>query len=141
MDYRRIELVCGALGGVLGFVVLGLVLFAPLNMICSAGTEPSIRGGCVRMSGVQSQGLANLWLPVLLFAVPFFGVILFAVWRSRSRSMTSLVVLWVCAVAVSVLSVLALTSIGVYFIPADLLSLAAAIVGTVAAQRRVPAQV
>lgn len=77
---------------------------------------------------------------VLLFAAPLFGIILFAVWHSRTRSLASLVFLWVCAVMVCVLSVLALTSIGVYFLPADLLALVAAIAGFVAAQRRVPAQ-
>jgi hypothetical protein len=141
MDYRRIEMVSGILSGVLGFIVLGLALVAPLSMICSAGAEPSIRGGCVRINAIQSQGLTNLWVPVLAFAVPFSGIILFGVWHSRTRSLASLVALWVCAVAVSVLSVLALTSIGVYFIPADLLGLAAAIIGAMAAQRRVPAQV
>jgi hypothetical protein len=141
MALRRIELVCGVVGGLLGFVVLGLALFAPLNMICSTGTEPSIGGSCVRMNGIQSQGLTDLWLPVLLFAVPLFGIILFAVWHSRDRSMPVLLPLWVCTVMTCVLSVLARTSIGLYFVPADLLALAAAIMGFVATLKRSPAHV
>jgi hypothetical protein len=141
MIWRRIELVCGVIGGVLGFAVLGLALFAPLNMICSAGTGPEVRGGCVFMSAIQSQGLANLWLPVALFAVPLLGIILFVVWHSRTPILPVLVPLWVCTVMVCVVSVLARTSVGIYFVPADVLALAAAITGSIAGQQGTPARV
>jgi hypothetical protein len=141
MVWRRIELTCGVLGGALGFAVLGLALFAPLNMICSSGTGPRVRGGCDFMSAIQSQGLANLWLPVALFAVPLLGIILFVIWHSRTQSLPVLVPLWVCTLMVCVVSVLSRTSIGVYFVPADVLALAGVITGSIAGQRGIPARV
>jgi hypothetical protein len=138
MHWQRIELVCGVLGGALGFAVLGLALFAPLNMICGAGTGPRVRGGCVFMSSIQSEGLANLWLPVALFAVPLLGIILFVIWHSRTPTLPVLVPLWVCTLMVCVVSVLARTSIGTYFVPADVLALAAVITGSIAGQGAFP---
>jgi hypothetical protein len=140
MHWQRIELTCGVLGGALGFAVLGLAVFAPLNMICSAGTG-SIQGGCVKESAIQSQGLANLWLPVLLFAVPLLGIILFVIWHSRNQTLPVLLPLWVCTIMVCVLSVLARTSIGIYFVPADVLALAGAIIGSMATLQPSPARV
>jgi hypothetical protein len=77
---------------------------------------------------------------VLLFAVPLLGIILFVIWHSRNRTLPVLLPLWVCTIMVCVLSVLARTSIGIYFVPADLLALAAAIIGSIAALQSSPAR-
>jgi hypothetical protein len=117
MESRRIELVCGVLGGALGLTALG-----------------------VDVSAVQMQGLEILWLPITLWGGLWLGVVLCAVWHSLVRSLPALVLLWVYTVLLCLATLPGLIAhIGVVFVPADVLALGASIAGTVAAQQRAPA--
>jgi hypothetical protein len=136
---RRLELVCGVLGGALGLAALGVALFAPLGTKCIDTTTPGSQSGCFPESLVQLQGLASLSFAITLFGGLSLGIILFALWHSRARSLPALVLLWVCTALLWFATLLAALSIGVLFVPADVLALMASIAGTMAARQRVPA--
>lgn len=138
---RRVELICGALGGTLGLVALGVALLAPVGTRCVSTTVTPGVSGCTRVNLVEMQGLESLSFAIILFGGLSLGVLLFAVGHALVRSLPLLVLLWVCAILLWVATVLALLSIGLFFVPADLLAIAASIAGTVAAGRRLPAQV
>lgn len=141
MGSRRVELVCGVLGGVLGLAALGVALFAPLSTECIDTTGPSGQAGCFSVSQVQVQGLASLTFAITLFGGLSLGIAVFALWHSLARSLPALVLLWVCMALLWGVTVLALFSIGALFVPADVLALVASIAGTVAAGQRIPAHV
>jgi hypothetical protein len=140
MRSQRVELVCGVLGGALGLAALGVGLFAPLSLRCYAA-QPPIPGGCFRVSQVEVQGLASLTFAIALFGGLSLGIAVFAAWHSLARQLPALILLWVCTALLWGATALALLSIGVLFVPADLLALVASVMGTVAARRRVPAHV
>jgi hypothetical protein len=144
MRSRRIELVCGLLGGVLSLAALGVTLFVPSDLICSSGTASSPRGGCVSVSLVQQTGLAGQLAPIALFGGVSLGIILFTLWHTRSRSPLALVLLWGCTVLLIVATLLSLrnvTSPGVLFLPADALALVASLAGIFPARQRMAAHV
>jgi hypothetical protein len=139
---RRIELACGILGGALGLAALAVALFVPSDLICSSGTTSSPRGGCVRFSLLQQQGLANQALPIALFGGLSLALVLFTLWHTRSRSLPALALLWVCVALLTVATLRSLSSAsspGVLFIPADVLVLMASITGTLTARQRIAA--
>jgi hypothetical protein len=139
MRTRRLERICGVLGGVLGLIALGVALFAPLGTTCIDTTIPGMGAGCHATSLVQIESLSNLAFAITLFGVLSLGILLFAVWHSVNRSLAALVLLWVCTVLLWGATLLAALSIGVFFLPADALALVASIAGTVAATQRIPA--
>lgn len=139
MRLRRIELVCGVLGGLLGLAALATGLFAPLGTECtSAGPAPV--DSCTNVSVVQTQGLASLWFAIALFGGLSLAVILFSLWHSLAPNRTLLILLWISVGLLCVLTVLALLSIGILFLPGDALAVTAAILGTIAATQPIPAQ-
>jgi hypothetical protein len=141
MESRHIELVCGALGGILGLAALAVGLFAPLGTECTDISDPTGPGACVHVSAVQFQGLASLWFAITLFGGLSLSIILFAVWHSLARSLPALMLLWVCTVLLCVSAALTLSLLGVFFVPAGVLAIIASAVGTTEAQQRVPAHV
>ncbi len=76
MVSRRIEMVCGVLGGALGLAALGVGLFAPLwTLYCvprGSGVGDLDCGS--KFSAVQMavgfQELASLWFAIALFGAP-----------------------------------------------------------------------
>jgi hypothetical protein len=138
---RRLELICGVLGGVLGLAALGVGLFAPSSLVCYGTTHSTPVPGCFRVSLVQEQGLANLALAIALFGGLSLGIAVFALWHSLTRSLPALVLLWLCTALLWGVTVVALLSIGVLALPSDILALVASIAGTVAAGQRMPAHV
>jgi hypothetical protein len=141
MSSRRIELVCGVLGGILGLAALGVGLFVPGSLVCYAMTHFTPTPGCFRVSLVQEQGLASLAPPIVLFGGLSLGVTLFAIWHSQTRGLLAHILLWLCTALLWGVTVLALPSIGLLFVPTDVLALVASIAGTVAAGQRAPAHV
>jgi hypothetical protein len=136
---RRIELICGLLSGALGLAALGVTLFAPSDLICSATPASSPRGGCVGVSLAQQTGLASQALPIALFGGASLGILLFTLWQSRSRSLLALVLLWGSAALLTLLTLLTLSSAsspGVLFLPAAALGLVASIAGTLSIRQR-----
>lgn len=113
---RRVELYCGVLGGVLALAALtfGIAM------------------------AVQMQPLNTLWFAITVFGVPSLGILLFSVWHSQSRNVAALLLLIASTLALMVWTYLGGFSIGLFFIPADLLALAAIIAGIVAASQRAP---
>ena len=140
MRLRRIELVCGVLGGVLGLAALAVSLFAPLAIECStSATGSSVTNGCTHVSVAETQGLASLWFAIALFSGLSLAVLLFALWHSLAPSLPALILLWVAVGLLCLLTVVALLSIGPLFLPADVLAVTAAVVGTRAAMLPIPA--
>jgi hypothetical protein len=150
MESRRIEMACGVLGGALGFIAIGIALFAPVwqwycdripgQSSCNldvTGIQYAVR---VRQEGVLL--FYTIWI-----AVPSLGIVLLAIWHSRTRSLLALFLLWVCTLLLGAQTVFSITAsgapldVGGFLVPACVLALGASIVGTVAAQQRVPAQV
>jgi hypothetical protein len=137
---RRVELIAGVLGGALGLLALGTALFAPLGMQCVDSTTPGGESGCFPVSLVQVEGLADLSFAITLFGLLSVGIALFTLWHVLTHSVAALVLLWVCTVLLYFATLLGALSIGLFFLPADVLALIASIAGTVAPRRR-PAQV
>jgi len=140
MWLRRLELLSGVFGGALGLAALGIALYAPTDELCTNTPGPEIRGGCYSVSLVQAQGLASLSLAIALFGGFSLGIAVFSVSHTFFRHRVLLILLWTCTVLLGAVTLLALLSIGIYFMPADALALLASIVGTVAALQRVPAR-
>lgn len=141
MWLRRLELLAGVLGGALGLVALGYALFAPLNEQCIGSSTP---GGqtistCSSVSQVQVQGLASLSFAITLFGGLSLGVAVFAICHSLLQRPRLLVLLWICTILLCFATLLAILSIGIFFVPADALALVACITGTIASQQPVPA--
>lgn len=140
MRSRRVELICGVLGGALGLVALGVVLFAPLTRTCVGGAATHARDGCFYVSAAQQYGLASQAPGIAVFGGLSLGIILFTLWHVRSPRLPALMLLWVCALLLSYLISLGLDSVGLVFMPANALAYAASIAGTIAGRRRVAAQ-
>lgn len=141
MRAQRVELICGVASGVLGLVALATALFAPLGMECFSGTTPGVQPGCHAVSLVQMQSLGSLAFAIELFGTLSLAIALFAVWHALTHNVGALILLWVATALLYFSSFLALLSIGLLFVPADLLALVASIAGTLAPQPRTPVHV
>jgi hypothetical protein len=140
MRRRRVELVCGVLGGALGLAALAVGLFAPLGTECSDVTGPPAVSSCTPVSVVETQGLASLWFAIALFGGLSLAVLIFALWHSLAPNLPLLILLWISVGLLCALTLLAVLSIGILFLPADALAVTAAILGTRAAMQPVTAQ-
>ena len=140
MWLRRLELLAGVLGGALGLAALGYALFAPLGEQCTNSSTQGNQSICSPVSLAQAQGLASLSFAVTLFGGLSLGVAVFAVCHSLLQRPALLTLLWVCAVLLCFATLLAVLTIGVFFVPADALALLACVTGTLASRRQpVPA--
>jgi hypothetical protein len=136
MWLRRLELLGGVLGGILGLTALSYALFAPLGKECIGSSVPGRPSTCHATSLLQAQGLASLSFTIVLFGGLSLGLALGAVGHSLRRHAMLLTLLWVCTMLLLAASLLALLSIGVFFMPAAILALLTSIVGTLAGQQR-----
>ena len=141
MWLRRLELLAGVLAGALGLAALGYALFAPLSEECVGSSTPDGQtiSTCSSVSLAQAQGLGSLSFAITLFGGLSLGVAVFAVSHSLLQRPRLLVLLWVCAVLLCFATLLAMFSIGMFFVPADALALLACIIGTIASQQPAPA--
>jgi hypothetical protein len=74
-------------------------------------------------------------LAITLFGGLSLGLALFAVGHSLRGTAVLLILLWACTILLGAATLLALLSIGVFFVPAAMLALLTSIVGTIAAQQ------
>ena len=139
MWLRRLELLGGVLGGILGLAALGYALFAPLGEQCTGSSNLGEQTICSPVSLAQAQGLASLSFAIMLFGGLSLGVAVFAVSHSLLQRPTLLILLWVCTALLCFATVLAVLTIGMFFVPADALALLASITGTIASQQPIPA--
>ncbi len=139
MWLRRLELFGGMLGGVLGLAALGVALFAPLGEQCIGSSALDNQTGCSPISLAQAQGLESLLFAITLFGSLSLGLAIFAVCHSLIQRPVLLILLWTCTVLLCFATLLALLSIGVFFVPAVALALLASITGTLASQQPAPA--
>ena len=135
MWLRRLELLAGALGGALGLAALGYALLAPLAEQCSGSSTSGNQTTCTAINLVQAQGLASLSFAIMLFGGLSLGVAIFAVCHSLFQRPRLLILLWVCTVLLCFATLLAVLTIGVFFVPADALALLASITGTMASRQ------
>ena len=139
MWLRRLELLGGVLGGALGLAALGFALLAPLGEQCSGSSTLGEQTICSPVSLAQAQGLASLSFAIMLFGGLSLGVAVFAVSHSLLQRPTLLILLWVCTALLCFATLLAVLTIGMFFVPADALALLASITGTIASQQPIPA--
>lgn len=120
---RRIEIVCGPLSCLLGFLALSIDFFAPI--------ESTTNGANV--SGMTSYAQANggVTFYMVLFGIPLVVVALSAVWHTLSFSVAAKILLWIATVVLTALTVLGMLSIGPTLLPAVILAWIAASVALV----------
>ena len=135
MWLRRLELLGGVLGGALGLAALGYALLAPLAEQCSGSSTSGNQTTCTAISLAQAQGLASLSFAIMLFGGLSLGVAIFAVCHSLLQRPRLLILLWVCTGLLCFATLLAVLTIGVFFVPADALALLASIAGTMASRQ------
>ena len=135
---RKIALPCGIAGGVWGLLAPILVLLP----ITARGVTPPVTveqgeqvhvlirpalGLGEEMISMVEAGVAGSALPVLSF-IALMGVLgLLAIVLSRKRSSLGKPFLWTSAVAMLLVSLLSIFSLGLFFLPASVLLLVAAI--------------
>ena len=122
---RRVALPCGIAGGVWG-------LLAPVLVLLPIGEQvavPPVIGGVgeEEMVSMVEAGVAGDALPILSF-ISLMGVLgLLAIVLSKRRPRLGKLFLWTSAVAMLVVSLLGIFSIGLFFLPASALLVVAAI--------------
>ena len=122
---RRVALPCGIAGGVWGLLAPVLVLLP----IYTRHATPPVTGGVggKEMVSMVEVGVAGDALPILSF-IAMMGVLgLLAIVLSRRRPRLGKPFLWTSAVAMLAVSLLGIFSIGLFFLPASVLLLVAAI--------------
>jgi hypothetical protein len=139
---RRLEVISGVAAGALGFLALGVALFAPLGTMsgCMTSLSPDgvTRTDCstTHVSIAQIQGLVSLLPAIILIAAPPIGIAVFAVFAVRhSVGRGSLVPLWISVAVLYMAMFLAILSIGIFFAPSALLALLAAVSGSLPDRR------
>jgi hypothetical protein len=121
---RRVVVPCGIGGGVWGLLAPILVLL-PVTVQAT----PPVSGGVgeEKMVSMLEAGVAGDALPILYF-ISLMGVLgLLAMVLSKKRLHLGRIFVWVSAVAMLTVSLLGIFSIGLFFLPASVLLLVAAI--------------
>ena len=110
---RWIELVCGLLCGILGLLALVMAFFGP-----GISYQGSSSSGTT-FSGVTSyaQARGDVLPYFVLFGIPLVGVALGAALHTWRRSSAGRILLWVSTAILLLLVVLAILSIGAFFVP------------------------
>jgi hypothetical protein len=88
---------------------------------------------------VQNQGLASLWFAIALFGGLSLAVVIFSLWHSLAPNLPLLIILWVSVGLLCLVTIAALLSIGILFLPGDALAITAAILGSRATAQLTPA--
>ena len=123
---NRIARPCGIAGGVWGLLGPFLVLLP----ITGRAATPPVNGGQIKteMVSMVEAGVASDALPVLS-AIAVMGLLgLLAILLVRRHPYLVTILLWIVAVGMLIASFLSVFSIGLYFLPASVLLLLAAIV-------------
>lgn len=124
---RKIARPCGIAGGVWGLLAPVLVLLP----ISARGATPPIGAPQqepeIEMISMVEAGVAGNALPVLSF-IALMGLLgLLAIVLSKQRPGLGRIFLWVSASAILAVSLVVIFSIGLFFIPASILLILAAI--------------
>lgn len=119
---RRIEIMCGLLSCLLGFLALGIDFFAPIESYSTSTSNG------VTISGTTSYAQANggVTFFMALFGIPLVVVALSAVWHALSFSLAAKILLWIAAIILTALTVLGLLSLGPTLVPSVSLAWVAA---------------
>ncbi len=122
---RRIALPCGVVGGIWGLLAPILVLLP----VTARRATPPFTGeqGESEMVSMVEAGVAGDALPILSF-IALMGVLgLLAIVLSKRRLHQGRIFVWVSALAMLVVSLVSIFSIGLVFVPASILLMLAAI--------------
>jgi len=122
---RKVAVPCGIVGGVWALLA-PLAVFLPISRV---GVTAPFPGGVgeERMVSMVAAGVAGDALPALSF-ISLMGVLgLLAIVLSRRKPHLGRIFMWISASAMLVVSLLAIFSIGLFFLPASALLLVAAI--------------
>jgi len=122
---NRIAKPCGIVGGVWGLLAPVMVLLP----ITGRGATPPITGGLVEteMVSMVEARVAGDALPVLS-AIAVMGLLgLLAILVIRRHPHLEVALLWVSALVMLIASLLSIFSLGLYFLPASILLILAAI--------------
>ncbi len=121
----KVAVPCGIIGGVWGLLA-PLVVFLPISRV---GVTAPFSGGVgeERMVSMVAAGVAGDALPVLGF-ISLMGMLgLLAIVLSKRKPRLGRIFMWISASAMLAVSLLAIFSIGLFFLPASALLLVAAI--------------
>jgi len=122
---RKIALPCGVAGGIWGLLAPILVLLP----ITARGVTPPVTGeqGETEMVSMAEAGVAGSALPVLSF-IALMGVLgLLAIVLNKRRLHLGRIFVWVSALAMLAVSLVSIFSLGLFFLPASILLILAAI--------------
>jgi hypothetical protein len=121
---HRVTLPCSIVGGVWGILAPVLVLL-PITVRAAVSPYPGGAGKKEMVSMVEA-GVAGDALPILSF-IALMGVLgLLAIVLSKRRPHLGKPFLWTSAVAMLLVSLLGIFSVGLFFLPASVLLLVAA---------------
>ncbi len=122
---RRVALPCGIAGGVWGVLAPVVVLLPIISRVEERLVTE--KQGEVEMVSMLEMGMAGQALPILSF-VALMGVLgLLAIGLSKRRPRLGKPFLWTSAVAMLLVSLLGIFSLGLFFLPASVLLLVAVI--------------
>ena len=123
---RRIALPCGVVGGIWGLLAPILVLL-PITMARRATPPFTGEQGESEMVSMVEAGVAGDALPILSF-IALMGVLgLLAILLSKRRLHLGRIFVWISALAMLVVSLVSIFSIGLVFVPASILLIVSAI--------------
>jgi len=123
---RRIALPCGVVGGIWGLLAPILVL---LPITTARRVTPPFTGeqGGSEMVSMVEAGVAGDALPILSF-IALMGLLgLLAMVLSKRRFHLGRIFVWISALAMLVVSLLSIFSLGLFFLPASILLILAAV--------------
>ena len=125
---RRIALPCGTVGGIWGLLapILVLLPIAVRGEVSPATGEQGERGESEMVSMVEA-GVAGDALPILSF-IALMGLLgLLAIVLHKRRPYLGRIFIWVSALAILVVSLASIFSLGLFFLPASILLIVSAI--------------
>ena len=122
---HKISLPCGIVGGIWGLLAPILVVL-PITM---RGASSPVTGeqGKQEMVSMVEAGTAGDALPILSF-IALMGLLgLLAIVLSRRRLHLGRIFIWVSALAILAISLVSIFSLGLFFLPASILLILAAV--------------
>ncbi|HZR38991.1 MAG TPA: hypothetical protein VFB12_02660 [Ktedonobacteraceae bacterium] len=132
---QRIEAWSGLLSLIFGILGLGYATFGPIYQYASGTIGP---GG--QSNSTSGNNDASLWqvgihpITLIIFCIlllAMFGVAIAALSYSRTQGRGWHIILWLSTIVITIITLLAIFSVGMFFLPALLLALIASIISSV----------
>jgi hypothetical protein len=130
---QRIEAWSGLLSLIFGILGMGYAIFGPIYQYASStispGGQSSSTSGTASLLQVGIQPITLIIFCILLLAL--FAAAIAALSHSRTRGWGWLIILWLSTGVIAIITLLAIFSVGMFFLPALLLALIASIISSI----------